>query len=491
MRPTHDRLPYHLIPVLKLWAVAAALSVTAFLSLAALAQPAGRPLKAPANPQGSSAPVMPSPPDARRPVTLKQALLLAAQQSPDIAIARAQAAFAQAEVSRAWTAWKPDASATGTFDHTSAPSTFDSTGFVDLVGGVYGLNAVNRALIPPPITLVGQDSRYGTLQLSQPLFSPQGILLIQPANRAAEAAQLNAQDSREQVLIGVARAYLGLNGIAQLMDAARELEQVSLRRERDARAQLDVGLVVETALLRAEAESSLARAQIADLEGQRESLLATLEALVGQPVQPDLTAPIDLFLAQAADPSTSPWDQTYAVRSAAKQMEAAEGTLRYDHFAWLPTFAATAKGNYNSNAGFAGRTTSYDLILTVNVPIYDRGLRYTAQREDEAKLSQARAVLESNRAKAKAAWISARANVESSKAVLAQAEAQAQLQWRVQKQVEASYQAGVATNLELSDADQKRFQAASAAAQSRANLQIRYAELAAAEGRLYRVAEGQ
>jgi hypothetical protein len=50
--------------------------------------------------------------------------------------------------------------------------------------------------------------------------------------------------------------------------------------------------------------------------------------------------------------------------------------------------------------------------------------------------------------------------------------------------VEASAQAGVATSLELSDADTRRFLAASAAAQARAAVDIRRAELAAAEGRL-------
>jgi outer membrane protein TolC len=488
MKPRHKNLLRHSIVRQKLYAVVAVL--TGFLALAAFAQPSGPPPRPPPNAPGSSAPVMPPPPDTRRPVTLKQALLLAAEQSPDIAIARAQAAFAQAEVSRAWTPWKPDLSATGTFDRTSAPASFDSGQFVSLIGRVYGLAPVDPSVIPPPTTIVGRNSHFGNVQLIQPLFSPQGILLIAPANRAAEGAQLSAQEAREQVLLGVARAYLSVEGVEGLMNAARDLEQVSLRREKDAKAQLDVGMVVETALLRAQAETNVARAQIADLEGQRETFLATMEALVGQHVEPDLSAPLDVRAIPAADPSTSPWDQTYLVRSSAKQVEAAQGSLRYDHYAWLPTLSAGARGNYTSNGGFAGVQTSYDLFLTLTVPLYDRGLRYTAMREDEARLAQAQATLESNRAKARANWLSARANVESSKAVLAQADAQAVLNRRVQKQVEASYQAGVATNLELSDADQRAFLAASAAAQARANLAIRYAELAAAEGRLYQTVEG-
>jgi outer membrane protein TolC len=438
--------------------------------------------QAPAQP-GASA--VPPPIQARRPVPLREALQLAAQQSPDVAIARAQAAIAEAGVQRAWTAWQPGISATGTYDRASVESKLSLGGIINVVGDVYNLPQQRPENIPAPVTIVGRNSLSGNVQFIQPLFTPQGILLIGPANRAAEAAQFGALDAREQILLGTARAYLGLRGIAQLMEAAREAEQVALRREKDAKAQLDVGLAVETALFRAQSETAVSRAQIADLEGTRESLLATLEALTGEAVQPDDVGEANIAVREPADPATSPWEQTFAVQSAAKQLQAVQGTVKYDHFAWLPTLAAGARGNYASNVGFAGVHTSYDLLLTLNFPLYDQGVRLANLREDEARVAQAKAALESNRARARSNWMAARANLESAKAVVSQAEAAAQLQKRVQQQVETSAKAGVATNLELSDADNKRFLADSAAAQARANFQIRRAELAAAEGRLY------
>jgi len=58
-----------------------------------------------------------------------------------------------------------------------------------------------------------------------------------------------------------------------------------------------------------------------------------------------------------------------------------------------------------------------------------------------------------------------------------------------QSQIEASYRAGVATSLDLTTADQVRFDAQSTEAQARAELEIRKAELAAAEGRLYELSQ--
>src|SRR5205085_105710 len=88
------------------------------------------------------------------------------------------------------------------------------------------------------------------------------------ARQGPEAAQRGADEAREQVLLGVARTYLGLQGLEGLLDAAREAEKVALRREQDARAQISAGTAVEIALLRAQTETAQARAQIAALEGQ-------------------------------------------------------------------------------------------------------------------------------------------------------------------------------------------------------------------------------
>ena len=82
-------------------------------------------------------------------------------------------------------------------------------------------------------------------------------------------------------------------------------------------------------------------------------------------------------------------------------------------------------------------------------------------------------------------WEGARANLMSSEVTLTQANSQAMLAARAQEQVEASYRAGVATSLDLTDADNKKFAAASGAAQARATVEVRRAEVAAAEGRLF------
>jgi outer membrane protein len=407
----------------------------------------------------------------RRAVPLREALQLAAKQGPDVAAARAQAAITRVGVERAFTAWKPDLSATGTFDHTSAPQAVDPAAL--------GLSG-------PRLTIVAPNSRYGTLQLSQPFLTPGGLFEPGIARSFAEAADRGADESREQVLLSVARTYLTLQGIDGLLAAAQDEEKVALRREQDAKARIAAGTAIEIDLLRAQSDIASARAQIASLIGQRESLLPLLEALIGEPVAPlPAGQGTDAGLGQPADEGAQPWERTYTVRSAIAQVAGADKSVTYDNFLWLPSVAGVAKGSYTSNQGFTGANTYYDLIVNVSIPLYDRGARYAQKHEDQARLQQAMASLASTRARAKANWQGARANLTSAQAVLEQTEAQSRVAKRAQQQIDVSARAGVATSLDLQVADQNLFQAQSSAAQARANVDIRRAEVAAAEGRLY------
>ena len=360
----------------------------------------------------------------RRRASLREALQLAATQGPDVAAARAQAAVVGAGVKRAWTSWQPDLSATWTFDHTSSPT-------------VVALPGSGR------VTLTATNSRYATIQISQPFLTPQGLFLPGIANANAEAAALGADETREQVLLSTARTYLGLQGLEGLLAAAREAEKVALRREHDARARIAAGTDVEIALLRAQTETAQARAQIANRQGQIDTLLPLLEALTGDAIQPEAARVVDLT--PAGEESAQPWENAYSVRSAIASANAAQKSVKLAQFLWLPSVSGVARENYTSNGGFADKNWTSDLIVNVSVPLYDRGQRYAQLNEDRARLSQAQAQLAVSRARARSDWLAARANLVSSAAVVQQTESQEQLANRAQVQVEASYRAGVST----------------------------------------------
>ena len=367
-------------------------------------------------------------------------------------------------------------------------------GAIQTVGPAYGLtqranaavlNAFNEQILAQtgdPVVIVARNSIYGNLLMQQVLFSPQ-FFLLPAAKEATEAAKQGSLEAREQILLAVSRVYLGLEGLAQLEQAAKDAETVALRRERDANNQVALGTNTEISVLRALTETAQARATIAMLSGQRVAFLAMLEALTGEPIRPLDNQPTHFEITASAE-ADEPWNQTWAIKASALGVVVQERFNFVDRLSYLPSIVGQLKGSYNSNRGFAGTNWFLDGVVALQWSLYDRGVRYANLHEHEAKLSMLENQLAATRAKAKANWVGAKTNIAAAEFSLQQAEAQAQLATRAQKQIESAFQSGVVSSLEVSDIDSKRFFAASAAAQSRAQLEIRKVELAAAEGRL-------
>lgn len=406
----------------------------------------------------------------RKVVSLKEALTLASENSAELAGARAQALQVESQANRVWGAILPEINAAGSVVHTSAPAVLPA------IPGV----------IPSAINIQATDSLYGNVTLTETLITPQ-MVLIPAAKTGVESARLGVLEAREQVLLNTARLYLSLQGISQLEAAAHDAEVVALKREKDATNQLNAGMAVEVSLLRAQADTAQARSTLAQLAGQREALLSLLEALTGEAVRPDENG-AGLELGAPAEENTQPWENKYLIKSQKKGYEALDAFHTYDRLLWMPSLSAQARGLYNSNSGFTGKNAWWDASLIVSFPIYDRGARYSAMHEDDAKAAEQLAKLEATRRQAKAAWVGAKTNLEAAQAAANLAQSQLQLASRAQKQLESAYQAGVATSLELSDMDNKRFLAASAAAQAKAQVEVRKVEVAAAEGRLAQAA---
>jgi outer membrane protein TolC len=447
----------------------------------------------------------------RKPVSMVEALKLAEQKSQDLAAAKAAAEQVAAKARLVFSSVLPEITVSGSYVHTTAEQKFDPSAFLDAFEGVirasiagtgpaYGfpvapneqvVNGVTQGFRDgassglQPTTIVARNSFYGTLLVTQTLFAPQ-IFLLPAADQSKQAARYGQLEAREQVLLNVARLYLAVEGLKSIEDAARDAEQVALKRERDAKNQQQLGVATDIAVLRAQSETAQARSTLATLQGQRVALLAMLEALVGEPIRPIDGEPTR-FDVTASEESSSPWDKTYAVRANRSGLESLETFNRFDRLAWLPSVVAQAKGSYNSNKGFAGTNFIFDGIIAAQWTLYDRGQRYVTMHENDAKTAEGRAKYEAARAKARAGWIGAKTNLVAAQVALNQAEAQASLASRAQKQIDSAYQAGFSTSLEVSDIDSKRFFAMSAAAQARAQLEVRKVELAAAEGRLAEV----
>lgn len=432
---------------------------------------------------------------ARRPVSIQEALQLAEKKNPDLAAARATAAQVAAKSSLVYSSILPDLTLSASYVYTTAPAVFDQSGQTQLLTALTQFSAIpepmkSQALAglagAPTVTEIqAANSLFGSLVLQQVLFTPQ-LFLLPAAGEAEQAADFGALEAREQILAAVAKVYLGLEGLGEIAAAAKDAEAIAQKREKDAQAQVQLGTATDIAVLRAQQELSQARTTLANLAGQRVALLMLLETMVGEPVRPLEGQPTRYDVAPG-DEAQKPWENTYAVKAAAMALTSQQRFNTFDRLSWLPSLVAQAKGTYNSNKGFVNTNWIFEGVLAAQWQLYDRGVRDVNRRENDAKTVEYRAKLEAARARARAAWYSAKTNLVTAQVALEQAEATERLATRAQKQAEAAFQVGFSTGLEVSEIDSRRFLAASAAAQARAQLQLRKIELIAAEGRLAEV----
>lgn len=444
----------------------------------------------------------------RRQATLAEVIQLADKNNQDLAAARASAQQIAEKARLTLSAVLPEITASLSYVHTSAEQKFDPAAFLSAFEGVidasirgagpaYGIaTPPNEAVLQQikdnfntaaaansqPVIITARNSLYGNLIITQTLFTPQ-LFLLPAADKSKDAAKLGSQEAREQVMLGIARLYLGIEGISDIEQAAKEAEQIALKREKDAANQQAMGVATEIAVLRAQSETAQARATLSTLQGQKVALLAMLEALVGEAVRP-VEGAASHFEVTAGSEESKPWEARFEVRANALGLEVQETFNTFDRLAWLPSIVAQAKGSYNSNKAFAGTNWILDGVIAAQWTLYDRGQRDVARKENDAKTIELRARYEGSRSKAKANWIGAKTNLLAAQVSLKQAESQASLAARAQKQIDSVYQQGFTTSLEVSDLDNRRFFAMSAAAQARSQVEVRRLELAAAEGRL-------
>jgi outer membrane protein TolC len=142
-----------------------------------------------------------------------------------------------------------------------------------------------------------RDAGY-TIELSQPLlngFRETATADLAAARLAVDAAGHGRAIARQQLVIDVAAAFLAAVRARRLVEAGTRAVDRAATLEAASRARARVGLATELDVLRAGLLGSQARAALADNRETLESSLDTLKVLIGRPLDAPLAlADIDL-----------------------------------------------------------------------------------------------------------------------------------------------------------------------------------------------------
>ncbi|MFH1132665.1 MAG: TolC family protein [Pseudomonadota bacterium] len=405
---------------------------------------------------------------AEKVITLERAYSFALAENPTIKILQERVMQAEAARLKAWSTLKPTANFQGTFTHYDQEISVDFAesyaGTLEYMADVFGLT------LPDPMPDMGESEPIVMQKQNQfafnaiaklPLFVGPAYPGLKMAYKNVRIARLSQMRSKQDFLLQVARAYYLVVSQKEIVRSLANKIAVDRRHQAAAKVRLEVGKSTRADVLRADlietqdvqnlraADNNLraAKRQLAILLG----LGGTVD--VEKPGEPDDLKGTERDMLVLASSNRADY------RAASLAIRAAEHGKNAVWWGFAPSLDMSFMYRWSEAAGFANRQGSWALIFTANLPIYDGDLRYANLRESQSKVREAtqqqRAVAQS----IASGIVQLRADLKSSEAGVISAQKAVKLATILAADMEASFEAGAATQLDVLDTTQRQLEA--------------------------------
>jgi outer membrane protein TolC len=403
---------------------------------------------------------------------LPMALALARANSPDLKVLAERVVQARNDVSRAWVQVKPTLTGTGSYTHNSA----GPPAFIAVPGAPPFIETVEGS----PNTVAGALS----LQIS--VFNGRVFPAVATAWQRVDVARLDEAQQRQELLLAVASTYYSGVQLLELAKVAFRTAENTRDHAIEAQARFEAGQIQRSAsvrarvdVLRADEEVRRAVYSYAATKSQLAQLAALPDAAFELETPRDPPPEIRGDLSELMERAMRDRPEIAAARA---NVEIA-ARLKTDAWAqFLPTLAFNATGRYNSQADFEGNHLAWALTLALTLPLYDGGLRYVALKDADSRTREARAQERGQTARIEDELRRARLDLDSARALRAQSEQTLVYARENERLVRAQFEAGTATQVEVSDAESALFQSEQTAIQQRLAVQIAALRLAKSVG---------
>jgi outer membrane protein TolC len=376
------------------------------------------------------------------PLTLTDAIHLAATHAPDALAAGARADEARAVAAGATAALLPQINASGSYQHwdmeVSIPNFLDPTG--------------------SDIVIQAQESLNAQFTASQVVFAPGAFGRDLATHAAADAAEHQADATRADIAMRAASVWVGAWAAQETVTATEEARGTAQKRLDIARQALASGTLTQLGVDRAEIALHDAERKSLDAARLRDDLYAQLRLLTGveivEPLQAaaagegapvvgtDVTELVAQGLGKRAD-----------IAAATAQLRAAKAGSWNVVGEWAPTVAANAALRASNSTGFTGEPTSWYVGVSANLPIFDGGLRVDDAKKVSAQREQAELALQRVTDNATEEIRSAVRGLSVARTSADVATQQASVARHAAQLTASAYDAGTATQVEVEDAD--------------------------------------
>ena len=415
-----------------------------------------------------------------RALTLDQALAELDSQSPTLVQARGRVADARALATQAAVPLLPTLVAAGGYTRNSADAIVDLSK-LPLAGLPAGALPSGPLVIQP----LGVWTVSGSLRV--PLIVPNAWADWAAAQRAADSIGATAESARLQLRSSLAQAAWAAAAAEEIVAASERAVTVAEEHQRSAARSVTAGTEAPLSVLKAETEVVKRQSDLAQARANRERSHLALGVLLGK------TEPLRVLLPPIAGGETpQPVESLVAEALQARpelvaqeaQIRAARAQVTSARLRWLPQISG-------SGAVFAadvpyptGKKEGWRLTLDALWPLYDGGLAGGKRDQAQADLLTARAAAEAQRLNVIQEVQDTRRDVSVAGERLRLAEQQRDLATAAAASAKRTFEAGVASSLDVLDANDKLYQADVGMADAHGRLGIARVALDRALGRM-------
>ena len=390
------------------------------------------------------------------PLTIQRAVQLAVERNERAAIAETTVEAAEARVRRGRSAFLPRLDVTGTW----------------------------RADY--------QDQNERTLSSSalvtQPLFDARLFPIYRQLRFERDAARLSADESRRILAFDAAAAFLTTLSFEQVLLAAETRRTFAQTNLDDVRARFEAGLVSSNDVTRAELELATAVRLLAQAAGDVQASRIDLETLLKAEVEGPLVAPTELLDAAANAPAISDARLAEAqqrrrdIGATRARVEALRAFAEEPSRRFIPSVLFNAQTRNVNDGPISNRNNEGFVGVTLAWPVFDAGVRGAETAERNALVRGAELQLEAALRDVAQQMRGGAVQLSTEQAALREAIAALRAARKNADETSALYREGLASALELADANQRLFEARVAEVTARYRMALAYLALREAEG---------
>lgn len=333
------------------------------------------------------------------------------------------------------------------------------------------------------------DSGTATVSLSQ-VIDVSGVVrtATDAASLYSRIASLDVQRTRNEIVLQVKQAFYDVLRAQELVKVAEEALQNAETRRKLAQASVDAGVSPKLDVMRAEAAVAAAQQAVIAARNALQLTKAAFNNVLGRRVD----EPVELLPADEPEPETADFNQ-YLQEALSKRPEMIQANLgvslaekqvtaaKRDQ---LPSVVVRGQWDFNlKTSTFQPRESSFTTIAALQFKIWDSGQTQGRIEQARADVDKAKITIENAREGIALEVRNAYLSLQEAREKVSAAEKGLQAATESLRVARLRYEAGVSTQLELSDAELAYTQAEQNLVNARYDLRVAWARLEKAMGR--------